>query len=76
MIEKIVHYVKNNKLKITYVNNSLNINNYDKILEVKNDIITLTKDNKCLLIRGEDLKLSKLLEHEILITGKILKIEL
>lgn len=76
MIEKIVHYVKDNKLKIKYFDNNLNIDNYDKILEVKDDLITFTKDNKIILIRGEKLRLSKLLDDEVLIEGIIKKIEL
>ena len=76
MIEKLVNYVKDNDLKIKYSNNSLNINNYDKILEVKSDVITISKDNSFIFVRGNDLKLSKLLDDEILITGIIKKIEL
>lgn len=76
MIEKIVHYVKDNKLKIKYFDNNLNIDNYDEILEVKDDLITFTKDNKIILIRGEKLRLSKLLDDEVLIEGIIKKIEL
>ena len=76
MIEKIVHYVKDNKLKIKYFDNNLNIDNYDKILEVKDDLITFAKDNKIILIHGEKLRLSKLLDDEVLIEGIIKKIEL
>ena len=76
MIRKLVDYIKDNKFKINYVNNSVNIVNYDKILEIKNDVITIIKENKVILIKGNDLKLSKLLDNEILITGLINKIEL
>lgn len=76
MIEKIVHYVKDNKLKIKYFDNNLNVDNYDKILEVKDDIITFIKDNNLITIKGKDLRLSKLLDDEVLITGIIKKIEL
>ena len=76
MIKKIVQYVKDNRLKIKYIDNNLNIDNYSKILEVKEDIITLTKDNKLIIIKGEDLKLTRLMDEEILITGVIKKIEL
>ena len=76
MIEKIVNYVKDNKLKIKYFDNNLNVNNYDKILEVKDDIITFIKDNGVIFIKGENLRLSKLLDNEVLITGIIKKIEL
>ena len=76
MIEKIVHYIKDNSLKIKYFDNNVNIVNYDKILEIKSDVITIIKDNKLILIRGENLKLTKLLDNEILIIGIIKRIEL
>ncbi len=76
MIKKIVEYIKDNQFKINYVNNLVNIVNYDKILEVSSNMITIIKDNKTILIIGDDLKLSKLLDNEILIKGSINKIEL
>lgn len=76
MIKKIVHYIKDDDFKIRYFNNKVNIVNYEKILEIKDDMITLSKDNKLILIKGEDLKLTKLLDNEILINGIIKKIEL
>lgn len=76
MIKKIVDYIKDPGLKIKYFDNKVNVSNYDKILEIKSDSITIIKDKKVLLIIGEDLKLTKLLDNEILITGIIKKIEL
>ena len=76
MIKKIVDYVKDNNFKIYYVNNSVNVINYDKIIEVSDDVIRIIKENNLILIKGNDLKLSKLLDKEILITGLISKIEL
>ena len=76
MIGKIVHYIKDDKLRIKYFDGNLNVDNYDKILEVKDDIISFTKDNSIILIRGENLRLAKLLDDEVLITGIITKIEL
>ena len=76
MIKEIINYIKDNKFKITYINNSVDVINYDNILEVTDKIITLKKENKLILVKGQNLKLDKLLEHEILITGLIKKIEL
>ncbi len=76
MIKKIVNYIKDDSLKINYVNNSVNVVNYDSILEVRDDLVTLKKDNNLILIRGNNLKLDKLLDQEILVTGSISKIEL
>ena len=76
MINKIVNYIKDNNFKINYFNNSINIINFDRILDLSNDVITIIKENRLILIKGNDLKLTKLLDNEILITGIINKIEL
>ena len=76
MIKKIVNYIKDSSFKINYINNSVNVVNFDKILDLKDDIITITKENKVILIKGIDLKLTKLLDNEVLITGQINKIEM
>ena len=76
MIKELINYIKDSKFKIIYVNNSVDVINYDKILEVRNEVITLEKENKLLLIKGTNLKLDKLLDNEILITGTINQIEL
>lgn len=76
MIKRIVNYIKDNKFKINYVNNSVNVVNFDKILELTTDVITIIKENKTILIKGSDLRLTKLLENEVLITGLIKSIEM
>ena len=76
MIKKIVDYIKDNKFRINYFNNSVNIVNYDKILEVTDTEVTIIKEEEIIKIRGNELKLSKLLNNEILITGLIKKIEM
>lgn len=76
MINKIVNYIKDPFFKIIYVNNSVNVINYDNILEVKSDLITLEKENNIIFIKGKDLKIDKLIDQEILIRGVIIGIEL
>lgn len=76
MIKKIINYIKDPYLKITYYENQVNVLNYDKVLEIKDDIIRIIKSNKIIFIYGIDLKLNKLLDNELLITGEIKKIEM
>ena len=76
MINRIVNYIKDNNFKIYYVNNSVNIVNYDKILDINDTVITVAKENKMIFIKGNELRLTKLLDNEVLITGLINKIEL
>ncbi len=76
MIKKIINYIKDPLFKIIYVNNSVNIVNYDNILEVTSEAVTLEKEKKIIIIKGKNLKIDKLMEKEVLVTGVILKIEL
>lgn len=75
-IRKIVNYIKDADFKINYVNNSINVINYDIILEVQDTIVSLKKEDRIIHIKGEDLRLNKLLEKEILVTGLIKSIEM
>ncbi len=75
-IKKLINYIQDNDFKIIYINNSINVINYDKILEVNDDIVTIEKDNYLILIKGYNLKLNKLLDNEVLITGIIKEIVL
>ena len=76
MIKEVINYIKDRDFKIIYANNSVDIINYDNLLEIREDVVTIKKDNKLIIVRGKDLKLSKLLDDEILIMGIIQKIEL
>ena len=76
MMRRIINYIKDKNFKIMYLNNSVNVVNYDKIVEIKSDVITLLKEDKLIFIKGNDLRLNKLMDNEILIVGLINKIEL
>lgn len=76
MINRIKEYIKDNQFKITFVNNCINIINYDKIIELNDKEITVMNNKNVVMIRGNNLKLTKLLDNEILITGLINKIEM
>ena len=76
MFKSVINYIKDENFKIIYVNNSVNVINYDNILEVKSDVVTLEKEKKLLFIKGNDLRFDKLLENEILITGCIHEIDI
>ena len=76
MINKIINYIKDNQFKIIYINNSVDIINFEKILEISDENVAILKESKIIIIRGNNLRLNKLLDNEILITGFINKIEL
>ena len=69
-------YIDDNELNIIVKKNKVNIQNYDNIFNFDSNKIVIVKDNEKVSIYGENLYVSKLLDNEVLINGKILKIEL
>lgn len=69
-------FISSKKLKLNYVDNKLNIVNFDEIIILTDTKIILLKDNETITIKGNDLTLLKLLDFEILIGGCIKIIEL
>ncbi len=76
MIKDIINYIKDDKFKIIFTNNSLDIINYDKLLEVKDTVVTIEKENNVILIKGDNLRIDKLQDDELLIIGYIKNINL
>ena len=75
-MSRIREFIKSNNLEFHYINNKLNVVNYDKIVFLSTDKIILLKDNKTISIKGEKLSLLKLLDSEILIDGIIKEIQM
>lgn len=76
LYQELRNYIDNQKFKLTYSDNYLNIINYNKIIILEHDRIDVSVFNKIIKIKGKDLKLMRLLNQEILITGLINNIEL
>ena len=68
-------YILESDTKITIVNNKINITNYIDIGHFDDEKIIIKLKNKNVIIRGNNLVVSKLLESEILITGEFNNIE-
>lgn len=75
-MKKIKEFINSKQLRLNYIDNKLNIVNYDEIVLLTDEKIILTKDKKTIIIKGLNLTLLKLLEEEILINGSIKTIEL
>ncbi len=75
MIDKIKKYINDNEFKLILFLNCVYITNYDQILTLDNDRISLSVSNRLIVIKGNNLVLSRLLEKEILISGEIFNIE-
>ena len=68
--------IHDNKLKIIYYENKLNIINYKRILIFDKNKVSIDTLNKVIVVRGEDLLITKFVNDELLITGKIKEIKM
>ena len=75
IIDGIRSYIMENDTKITIINNKINITNYIDIGHFDSNKIIVKLNNKNIIVRGNDLVVSKLLDSEILITGEFYNIE-
>ena len=75
IINGIRSYVNESELKITILNNKINIINYKDIGHFDSNKIIIKVDNGEVIVKGENLVVSKLMSDEILITGKYTNIE-
>ena len=69
-------FINPSNFEMNYVNNKLNVVNYDEIVLLTEEKIILLKDKKTISIKGKNLSLLKLLDQEILVNGNIKTIEL
>ena len=63
------------EFKVTYFQNKINIVNYESIGHFDSNKIIIRKTGGSIIINGTNLVVSKLLNDEILINGKISNIE-
>ena len=75
MFERVREYIKDDEFRLVLFSDRVYITNYFEILTLNNKRISINNGNNLIVIKGEDLVLNKLLDKEILITGKILTIE-
>lgn len=75
MKEKVRNYFNDLEFRYTVYTNKLHIINYTKILSLEENRISIIVNNTRLIFKGENFILSKLLDNEILIIGKVLGVE-
>lgn len=76
IINGIRSYVLDNEFKITILKNKIDILNYTDIGHFDDEKIIIKTNYKDIIIKGNDLVVSKLMKDEILITGDFTNIEL
>ena len=76
MFKNLTEIVFDREFKMTIMDDLLNINNYEDILVFDDDKVLIKTKDKSIKIRGKSLVITKLLNNETLIEGKIKSIEL
>lgn len=74
MFSKLRNYIKQDKTKIYYIKNSLDIINYKKILIFEDNKILVEIIDDILEIKGENLIIKRFEKEELLIEGNITSI--
>lgn len=60
---------------ITIYDNSLHVFNYKKLNKLSDEEIILSLNNRKIIIKGNYLKIKQMTKQELLINGKIMKVE-
>lgn len=75
IINSIRSYILDEEFKITILKERVNIVNYTSISNIDDNKVTIKYDNGNVIIKGNNLVVSRLMNDEILISGKINSIE-
>jgi sporulation protein YqfC len=67
----IMRYINDTDFQIVYINQELDIINYDRINYMENEKISLSYQDKSVVIKGDNLRVKKLLDNEIVVIGEI-----
>jgi len=71
----ISNYINDKEFRFTVYENKIHIINFNKIITLEDNYISLLSNNKRISIKGSNLVLVKLLDNELLIKGNITSIE-
>ena len=71
----VMRYINDVDFQIVYINNELNIVNYEKINYMEDDKISLSHNNGNIVVIGNNLRVKKLLDNEIVMVGNFQNIE-
>lgn len=71
LMNRLDNYLNDLEYKIIIKENYVNIINYDEIIDFTLNRIAVKYKNKIISIEGKDLTISKMVDNEVLILGKI-----
>ena len=76
LISKIDRYLENKNYKIIIKENSINIINFQEVIDFSINKISVKCENKIINIEGKNLIITKMLDEEVLINGIISNIRI
>ena len=76
MLDRLRNYIKDEEFRINIFGNKVNIINYLDLIVLEDTRISLQSPKGIVVIKGSGLTVNRLLDNEILISGKIKTIEL
>ena len=75
MFNKISNYINDKEFRFTVYDNKMHIINFNRIITLEDNYISILSINKKINIKGSNLVLIKLVDNELLIKGNISNIE-
>lgn len=75
MLNRIKDYINDQEFRMTIFNDRIHIINYLRILSLEDERVSFLTTKGRVIIKGKNLCLNKLLDDEVLVSGKVLNIE-
>ncbi len=76
MLNNLRSFINDNEWRINIYDGKINIVNYDDVISLEDNRISIKYKKGMIIIKGDNLSVNKLLDNEILITGNIKNLEL
>ena len=76
ILDRIDNYLYDKEYRIIIKMNEVNIINYDEIIEFSLTKVSLRYNEKLIIVEGNNLVISKMLDNEVLIIGNICNIRI
>ncbi len=76
MLENLKDFLKNEAYRVSLVPGGVHILNYKRIIDINDKSVIISLKNESVTIKGNNLRLIKLDKNEILINGKVERLEI
>lgn len=71
----VMRYINDTDFQIVYLKKEINVINYERINYMEDSKISLSYTSGVLIIKGDNLRVKKLLDNEIIVCGNINNLE-